>query len=109
MSDEIDPELTRLFVAADEALPPEQFVAEAVQRIRRNRRLSMVRRLCVVSAVVVAAAGVAPFVADFSVDVVRYSGGGIEGFADLLVSPIGAAASMVVGFIILRRVRATRR
>jgi hypothetical protein len=84
-------------------------MAEASRRLRRNRRLSTVRKLCVMAAVVAAAAGVAPFVAGFSVDVVRYSGSGIEGFADLLVSPLGAAASMVIAFIMLRRIRARLR
>ena len=90
-------------------MPPEQFMAEASQRLRRSRRLRVVGRLCVVTAVVAAAAGVAPFVVDASVDLVRYGGSGIEGFADLLVSPIGAVASVVVGFIVLKRARAVRR
>jgi hypothetical protein len=109
MPDELDPELTRLFAAADEVLPTDRFTAETLQLLRRDRRLRTIKRVGFATAIIAAAAAVAPFVADVSVEIARYGGSGIDRFADMLVSPFGVSASLVVAFVVLGRIRALLR
>jgi hypothetical protein len=109
MADEFNPELARLFAATEETLPAERFVAEVSARLQATRRFHSFRRLGITTAVVAAAVAVSPIVARVSVDLAGYTGAGTERFADLLVSPWGAAASLLVAFFVLRRVRALHR
>ena len=101
-----------LAVAGDDAAYGEIDSAGS-RKIARDARLrSPARAFALVSTrhrCIVAAAVAAPFVASVSVDLVRYGGGGTQRFADLLVSPVGGAASFVVAFFVLSRVRALRR
>lgn len=106
MPDEDNPDLRRLFAAADVTLPAEPFVSELAQRLGRQQRLRFYRRLCVATVLLIAAALATPIVSLLSLELARAA---TEQLADLLVSPWAVAASPLIGVLVLLRMRARYR
>jgi hypothetical protein len=109
MFNECDPELTRIFAQAREPLADEQFIANLLRKIERARRARLWRQVFAAFAVVIVialnirllgetTAGAAHVVADF-----------LATFTQLLSTPWGWAASMLIGVWVMLRTRPSRR
>ena len=109
MADEINSELTRLFAATNEVLPPRQFVTDVSQRIQGARRMRSLWRVVAWAAAFSAAAAASPVLIRLSLELASYSDVGTQRLADLLVSPWGIAGSLLVAFVMFMRIRARLR
>jgi len=98
MTDELDPQLLRYFVAAEVSLDRAPFIAQTELRLQRARRVrSMLRWAAVIVALALAAVA-GPYVISASIELNHY-------LAAFLLSPWGWGASIVAGVWIVRRAR----
>jgi hypothetical protein len=109
MSNELDPVLVKAFAQAREPLADGEFTAKLLLKIERARRISLWRQILVVAAVaLVAGLNVGP-VLETTADLVRLAGALPAAYANLLISPWGWAASLLIGAWIMFRTRPSRR
>ena len=99
MSDELDPQLLSHFAAASSPLDGAEFVAQTEGRLRKTRRVRRLLRWLVALLVLALAAWAAPYAIAASVTLSAYLG-------EVLLSPWGWGASVLVGGWIVWRARA---
>jgi hypothetical protein len=109
MVDELDPDLAKIFAQTREPLSGEEFMATVLVNIERARRARM--RRWVFAAVVLGIVVVLNMrpVLDTAVAAVRFVGDFSPDAMDLMISPAGWAASMLVGAWVLFRLWPLRR
>ncbi len=109
MSDELDPELAGIFAKAREPFGDDAFAAQLLLKIERIQRARLWRRIVVmVAAMIVLALIMAP-VLEKTAAVLRLIGDNSPSFTELLITPGGWAASMLVGAWVVFRGRLSRR
>ena len=109
MSNELDPDLDRLFARARRPLTDDPFVANLVLTIERARRARMWRRIFAIAAVAAVVSFNMPLVLQKTAGAVRLIGDLSPAYADILITPWGWAASMLVGIWVVLRTRPSRR
>jgi hypothetical protein len=109
MLNEWDPELTKAFAQAREPLPGDQFMASLLWRIERARRIRMWRQIFAVVAVVIIVSFNMRLVLEKMASAVRFAGDFSQTCTELLITPWGWAASMLIGLWVLFRTRPSRR
>jgi len=109
MNDELDPDLTRLFAQAREPLADGAFMASLLLNIERARRRRMRRQVVAIAAVAVIAALNMRWVLEMTAGAVRFVGDHSPAYTEVLITPWGWAASMLVGAWVVLRFRPSRR
>jgi hypothetical protein len=109
MSNECDPELTRVFAQVREPLADEQFIANLLRKIERARRTRMWRQIFAVFAVVIVVALNIRLLGETTAGGARVVGDFLATSTELLSTPWGWAASMLIGVWVMLRTRPTRR
>jgi len=109
MLDEWDPELTKAFAQAREPLAGDRFMANLLLTIERTRRIRMWLQIFAVVAVVITVSLNMPLVLEKMASAVRFAGDFSPTYAELLITPWGWAASMLIGVWVLFRTRPSRR
>jgi hypothetical protein len=109
MTNELDPDLTRLFAQTREPLADDLFTANLLLKIERARRVRLWRQiLAIVAVAVVVSLNIRP-VLEKTAAAVRLVGDFSPAYADLLITPWGWAISMLVGIWVVLRTRPSRR
>jgi hypothetical protein len=103
MPDELDPMLLRLFEDRRQSLPDEAFVTTLLRRIERRQRAAAVRQAAIIAAALLLIAWLLPGLLRATAAVVQSIGAQTESYASLLLSPLGWAASMLVGLAVILR------
>jgi hypothetical protein len=109
MLNEQDPELTRVFAQAREPLADEQFIAMLLQKIDHARHVRMWRQILTILAVLGLVSLNMPLVLEKTAAAVRFVGDFSPAYTDVLITPWGWAASMLVGVWVVFRTRPSRR
>jgi hypothetical protein len=109
MFNDRDPELARVFAQAREPLADQQFIANLLQKIDHARRVRLWRQILGVVAVAVVVSLNVPPALEQTVAVVRFVGDLSPDYTDLLITPWGWTASMLVGAWVVYRTRPSRR
>jgi hypothetical protein len=109
MFNEQDPELTRLFTHAREPLADEQFIANLLQKIDHARRIRMWRQIFAIFAVIIMVLFNMRLVLEKTAAAVRFVGDLSPAYMDVLITPWGWAASMLIGVWVVLRTRPSRR
>jgi exosortase/archaeosortase len=109
MNDELDPDLTRLFAQAREPLADGPFMANLLLKIERARRARMRRQIFAIAAVAVIVAFNMRRVLEAVAGAVRFVGDHSPAYTQMLITPWGWAASMLVGVWVVLRFRPSRR
>jgi hypothetical protein len=109
MSNDWDPELTKVFARACEPLDDYVFTATLLQKLNRVRRRRLWRQIFVAAAVLLIVAVNLRPVLDETADAVRTVAEAVPAYTDLLVSPWGWAESMLIGAWVILRTRRSRR
>jgi hypothetical protein len=109
MSNELDPELTRLFAQARAPLADDEFMAALLLKIVRARRTRLGRQTLGMIAIVIILALSTRLILDATAAAVRIVVEVSLVPADLLISPWGWVVSMLIGAWVLLRVRPSRR
>lgn len=109
MFNDWDPELTKAFARAREPLAGDRFTANLLLKIERARRIRMWRQIFAVVAAVIIASLNMPLVLEMIASAVRFAGDFSPTSAELLITPWGWAASMLIGVWVLFRTRPSRR
>ena len=109
MLNEQDAELTRVFAQAREPLADDSFTANLLLKIERARRARLWRRVfAIVAVMVIVFLNMRP-VLEMTAAAVRFIGDSSPAYADMLITPWGWAASMLVGIWVIHRTRRSRR
>jgi hypothetical protein len=109
MFNERDPELAGVFAQAREPLADAQFVANLLRKIDRARRTRMWRQIFAIVAVMIILALNNRLVLEATAGAVRFIGDVLAASTELLTSPWGWAASMLIGGWVVFRTRPSRR
>jgi hypothetical protein len=109
MLNEWDPELTKAFAQAREPLAGDQFMAKLLLKIERKRRIRMWLQIFAIVAVVITVSLNMPLVLEKMASAVRFAGDFSPTYTELLITPWGWAASMLIGVWVLFRTRPSRR
>jgi hypothetical protein len=109
MFNERDPELTGFFAEAREPLADAQFVANLLRKIQRARRIRMWCQILAIVAVMIILSFNSRLVLTATAGAVRFLGDGLAASTELLTSPWGWAASMLIGGWVVFRTRLLRR
>jgi hypothetical protein len=109
MLDEWDPELSKAFAQAREPLAGDRFMANLLLTIERKRRIRMWLQIFAVAAVVIIASLNLPLALEKMASAVRFAGDLSPTYTELLITPWGWAASMLIGVWVLFRTRPSRR
>ena len=109
MSNEIDEKLLALFAQAQEPLPDAEFMQSLLARMQQARQLRSRQRIAMVVVVASLAAWIMPSVLQTTATVVRSVAEHTPSYDALIISPGGWAVSMLIGLIVLLRVRVLRR
>jgi hypothetical protein len=107
MSNELDPDLLRLF--ADQPLEEGAFVAAVLARIERARRLRLLRQAGTAAAALLLIAVNLSWLGSHAGAAIHATGRLSLAAAGFLVTPAGWAVSMVLGAWVLARLRVSRR
>jgi hypothetical protein len=109
MTNEFDPHLDRLFARAREPLADAPFMADLLLKIERARRARIRRRtLAIVAVMIIVILNMRPIL-EKTAAAVRLIGDSSPAYADMLITPWGWAASMLVGIWVVLRTRPSRR
>jgi hypothetical protein len=108
MFNEQDPELTRVFAQAREPLADEQFIANLLQKIDHARRIRMWRQIFAIFAVIIMVLFNMRLVLEKTAAAVRFVGDLAPAYMDVLITPWGWAASMLIGVWVVLRTRPSR-
>ena len=101
----LDARLLRLFAAPQGLSPVEPFVASVRSSLRRDHRRRLIGRAAVALAALLAVAlGTVPLLR-LSIGIAQASAVLMMRFAELVSSPLGASGLMLVGWVLLLRVR----
>jgi hypothetical protein len=109
MFNDRDPELARVFAQAREPLAHEQFIANLLQKIDHARRVRMWRQILAILAVLGLVSLNVRLVLEQTAAAARFIGDFSPAYTDLLITPWGWAASMLVGVWVVYRTRPSRR
>jgi hypothetical protein len=109
MFNDRDPELARVFAQAREPLADEQFIANLLRKIDHARRLRMWRQILAIVAVLGLVSLNVRLVLEQTAAAVRFVGDFSPAYTNLLITPWGWAASMLVGVWVVYRTRPSRR
>jgi hypothetical protein len=109
MSNELDPELRRLFAEREERLDHGPFLVRIATEIDRARRVRLMRQLAALAVVLVVVAAAFPWLAPVSAAVMEQAGRLSLAAGSFLVTPVGWVVSMILAAYILMRVRYSRR
>jgi hypothetical protein len=99
----LDPELLRLFDAAVPAPHEGAFVATTIARLERARRARLIRRFAGTAIVLIAAAIVAPYVAQLTLTATDWLLDHLPQTGVALASPIGCVCAALIAWRIARR------
>ena len=109
MTDEMDEKLLARFARAQERLPDAEFMQTLLARMQRARRGRSMRRIVMAVVLMILAAWIMPSVLDSTAAVVRVVADQAPSIGALIISPLGWAVSMLIGFAVLLRAGALRR
>jgi hypothetical protein len=109
MFNEWDPELAKIFAQAREPLAGERFMANLLVKIERKRRIRMRLQILALVAVLGLVSLNMPRVLENTAGAVRFVGDFSQASTELLITPWGWAASMLIGGWVLLRTRPSRR
>jgi hypothetical protein len=109
MFSEWDAELTRAFAQAREPLAGDRFMANLLLKIERTRRIRLWLQIFAVVAVLGLVSLNMPLVLEKTASAVRLAGDFSPTWTELLITPWGWAASMLIGAWVLLRTRPSRR
>ena len=104
-----DPELARFFAQAREPLADAQFIANLLQKIDHARRIRMWRQIFAVVAVMTIVSLNIRLVWEATAGAVRIIGDFPATSSEILTTPWGWAASMLIGVWVVFRSRPSRR
>jgi hypothetical protein len=108
MFNERDPELAGIFAQAREPLADEQFIAHLLGKIERARRIRMWRQILAIFAVTLIVLFSSRLVLETTAGALRLVGDLLATFTQLLTTPWGWAASMLIGVWVVFRTRPSR-
>jgi hypothetical protein len=108
MFNECDPQLARAFAQAREPLADEKFIANLLQKIDRARRIRMWRQILAICAVLVIVSLNMRLVLEKTATAVRFVGDFLPTYTEMLITPWGWAASMLIGVWVVFRTRPSR-
>lgn len=108
MSNDWDPELSKVFARAREPLGDDLFMATLLQKFDRLRRRRLWRQILAAAAVVLIVAVNLRAVLDATADAVRRVADGAPVYAEWVASPWCWAASMLIGAWVVLRARRSR-
>jgi hypothetical protein len=109
MFNEWDPELAKAFARAREPLADDRFMANLLLKIERKRRIRMGLQIFAVVAVLGVVSLNMPLIWEKTAAAVRFVGDFSPASAELLITPWGWAASMLIGLGVLFRTWPSRR
>ena len=109
MSNDWDPELSRVFGRAREPLGDDLFTATLLQKIDRMRRRRLWRQILVTAAVVLIVAVNLRTVLDETAGAMRMVAEAAPAYAQWMISPWGWTGSMLIGAWVVLRTRRSRR
>jgi hypothetical protein len=109
MHDELDPDLAKAFAQAAEPLADEYFSARLLRKLERVRRARLWRQILIVAAAVIVVSLNMHLVLEKTVEAVRTVGELTPLSTDLLTTPWGWVASLLLGAGLLLYLRPTRR
>jgi hypothetical protein len=109
MSNELDPELRRLFAEHQERLDHGPFLARVAKELDRARRARLMRQLAALAVVLVVVVVAFPWLASTAAGAMEQAGRLSLAAGSFLVTPVGWVASMILGAYILMRMRYSRR
>jgi hypothetical protein len=109
MSDEIDPQLMRLFAQAREPLPAQVFMAEVTRRLQRAQRLRLRWSAATVTVLAVLALLLTPFVARGCLPLAQYAAERLTALPAALMRPTPWVLTMLASVWLLYRARALGR
>jgi predicted protein tyrosine phosphatase len=109
MFDELDSELAGVFAKAREPFGDDAFVAQLLLKIERAQRARLWRRMAAIVAAMIILVLVTPLMLEKTATLVRIVGDNSPSFTELLITPGGWAASMLVGAWVVFRSRLSRR
>jgi hypothetical protein len=101
-----DPVLLGIFAQAREALAGDAFSANLLLKIERARRMRRWRRGLVIACIVVVALMNVHLVLEQAMHAVRWAGEMTPTYTELLLTPWGWAASMLIGACVVLRATA---
>ena len=100
----LDPELLRLFDEAPTPAPHEEaFVTTTIAGLERARRVRLVRRITGTAVILIAAAIIAPYVAQLTLTVMGWLLDHLPQTGVALISPIGCVCAALIAWRIARR------
>ena len=109
MSDEMDEKLLTRFARSQERLPDAEFMQTVLAGMQRARRVRSMRRIVMAVVLMILAAWIMPSVLDSTAAVVGVVADQAPSIGALIISPLGWAVSILIGFGVLLRARALRR
>jgi hypothetical protein len=109
MRNEWDQELAKAFTLAREPLAGDRFMAQLLLKIERKRRIRMWLQIFAVVAVLGLVLASMPQLLEKTAGAMRFTGDFSPAPTDLLITPWGWAASMLIGVWVLFRTRPSRR
>ena len=109
MTNELDPDLARLFAQSRAPLADDSFMANLLLNIERARRARLWRRIFAIAAVATVGLLNMRLVLEKTAAAVRLIGDSSPAFTDMLITPWGWAGSMLVGIWVVLRTRPSRR
>lgn len=108
MSDELDPLLLQMFGAKRTALNDHEFIAALLARIERQQRAASRRQSLLAMALLSVLAWQLPGLLRATASAVQAMSAHSQAYAPLLISPMGWAASMLVGLVVMLRIMPRR-
>ena len=109
MMDEWDPQLMRAFAQARDPLAEDAFVAKLLQNIERARRIRLARQIFAITAALGFVSLNMRLVGEQTVAALQVVADTASTLVDLLMTPWGWAASMLIGAWVVLRTRPSRR
>lgn len=109
MANDVDFELHKVFAQTREALADDGFSASLLLKIDRARRLRRWRRTLVILCIAIAALMNVHLVLQQAIQAVRWVGDLTPACTEVLLTPWGWAASMLLGACVVLRTRPSRR
>jgi hypothetical protein len=109
MSNDWDPELTRVFAIAREPLDDGPFTARLLQKIDGERRRRLWRQILAAAAVVLFVALNLRSVLDETAAAIRLAADAAPAYTEWVISPWSWAGSMLIGAWVVLRTRRSRR
>ena len=102
---EFDDTLTRLFAEGRETLPAEDFLENVADRMRRARHQRTIRRAALMTAAMVVAVVLTPFVAEGSLAVASHLTASLPSLGSTLASPAAWICALAITAWAVRRAR----